>query len=195
MRDTFTSANARDFNSRYVQSYGYYVDEKNDKKIPVYLKSIDGDTLYFSDLNGTEFNTRADRGTVFEFFQMTRKIYMGVNGLLYYISRRPQRQWQRGVSDANTYVILLTDSGPMQGSVTSKLMQQIMFGEGLPTSKGTMKLSDQFAICGKIVYLYYYAIGTYDENTKTVRITEQYKSFYPELSEICEAKKIGVTYA
>jgi hypothetical protein len=194
MRDSFTTDNARDFNARYVQSYGYYIDEAKGTRLPVLLKSIDGDTLYFSDLNDTEFNTRADRGAVFEFMQMTRRIYQGVDGNLYYIARRPARQWQRGISGANTIAYMLTDGGTAQVNVDNRLMRQVMFDHKDKANNG-YKLSDQFAIVGGVVYLYNHVIGVYDIKSKSITLKKEYAMFFPELLELAVKHEIGVQNA
>ena len=194
MRDSFTTDNTRDFNARYVQSYGYYIDEAKGTRLPVFLKSIDGDTLYFSDLSDTEFNTRADRGAVFEFMQMTRRIYQGIDGNLYYIARRPARQWQRGISGGNTLAYLLTDMGPAQVTVDNRLMRQVMFDHKGKVNNG-IKFSDQFAVCGTVVYLYNNVIGSYDAKSKSITLTKQFSSFLPELLELAIKHEIGVQNA
>lgn len=194
MRDTLTSANARDFQSRYLQSYGFYVDEIKDKKVPVFLKNMEGATLYFEDLNKTEFNTRADRGAVFEFMQMTRRIYQGTTGALYYICRKPARQWQRGVCDNNTTAVLLTKEGPVPTSVNNTLMRDILITSDLPAPKiGNLKLSDQFCIVGDKAYLYNNVIGSYSE--KAIRVDKSWSSFTPELKEVCSPHTIEVKNA
>ena len=192
MKDTFTTENARDFNARYVGSYGLYVDEARGTKIPVYLKTTEGATLYFENLDGVEFHTRANSGITFEFMQMTRKLYPALDGHIYYVCRRPARQWTRGVSDNNTQAYRLCNHGPSPVSINHKLIKSLLSPDA-KTADGNILLSDQFAIVDNIVYLYNNVIGEYYKSKSRIELLSNYSEFKVELEDALRTTMKEVT--
>lgn len=76
MKTQFLGREARDFNQRYVGTYGFLEREgKND--LPVFIREVEGDTLLFEDLQGNNFHTYADKGVGFRFQQIRRSVYVG----------------------------------------------------------------------------------------------------------------------
>jgi hypothetical protein len=194
MRDSFTRDNARDFQARYLGSYGHYIRDDG-KSIPVFLSNMDDNTLYFTDLYGVEFNTVVNSGAVFEFMQMTRRLYAGLDGNIYLIERRPARQWTRGVSQNNTRAWLLTEKhGAVERGVEHTLMRNILV-EMETKGKTNFKLTDQIAIVGSCLYLYNLVIGGYHKETNTVELARQYDVFSVEVKDACRPFNIGVKNA
>lgn len=193
MRDTFTRENSRDFQARYAGSYGYYITDKG-KSLPVFLSHVDDNTLYFQDLNGVEFNTVVNSGSMFEFMQLTRRLYAGLDGNIYMIQRRPARQWVRGVCSANTLGYMLTTKrGAVQVPINHALMRNILISdEPAKLANGNIKLSDQFAICGTNLFLYDMVIGVYLPEEKKVSLLSNWSLFSTEVQDATRPHNIEV---
>lgn len=194
MKATLTSDNYRDFNQRYAQSYGYFI-KSNGERLPVYMTDVNESAAYFQNLDGVEFSANCNSGVEFEFTQIARRIWLGFDGNLYCTSRVPRRQWQRGISNGNTSCYKLTKKGPVGIDITHNVMKNLMFNQGVNVIGNNILLSEQFAICGEIVYLYTMCIGSYKPENKAIILDEKYKMFMQEISDAAKQFGIGVLNA
>lgn len=194
MRDTLTSENRRDFSQRYSHSYGYYINDKG-VKTPVYIGDVDEEAAYFKTLDGLDFTAYCNGGVNFEFAQISKRIWLGIDGNLYYTHRIPARQWQRGISESNTGAWILTPAGVVSTGVNMQVMRNILMENPLRTIGSNTLLSDQFAIAGSSVYLYNMLIGTYDSKTHIISLGSKYSAFFQEVTDVCKPLFIGVKNA
>lgn len=194
MRDTLTSSNRRDFSQRYSHSYGYYIDN-NGVRTPVFIGEVDEDGAYFKTLDGLDFTARCDGGVNFEFAQIAKRIWLGIDGNLYYTHRIATRQWQRGISETNTSAWLLTQEGAISVGVNMAVMRNILMDNPNKSAGQNILLSEQFAICGKSVYLYNMLIGTFDTTNRTVTLGPKFSTFFQEVTDVCKPLFIGVKNA
>lgn len=193
MLEEFNSRGSRDFRQRYEGCYGFFKPPQAEHKLMVLLRGIQEDRLSFLDENGISMEAVADRGHVFEFIPVQRKLFL-YNNRLHYISRRPARQWQRGISDNNTQVRDITrgefvsvnfkrlqaalDDGPPKLSTLEKYCKEKV---------AAFLISQHFGVSDEQVFLYNTVIGTFDKETSTITLTEPV--FKQELSDaIREAK-------
>jgi len=102
MLDTYTSDNGRDFNARYVETFGWLVADG--RRHFVYINNVDHDAVHFSKGGKLLYNAKIDAGVTFEFIPVDRGWYNTINGEVLYLSRVPARQWKRGISSNNTQI-------------------------------------------------------------------------------------------
>lgn len=102
MLDTFTYENARDFTQRYKNTVGALVKEDGSREW-VWISGINDDAVVFSTLDGMKYAASIGKGTQFEFTQVPMGWYNGNEGPMFF-TRRPARQYQRGISSANTNI-------------------------------------------------------------------------------------------
>lgn len=180
MLDTLKSATYRDFSQRYRGTFGWLVSK--DKDVPVLIREVSDTVVTFQGLNGEEYFAYADKDVMFKFLPLKRRITLGSDGNLYAISRHPARQYRRGVCADNTHVNQLTAGGPINRIVDVSTINTIILGEAAKPAPGTVKLSDQFAIVGTMLYLYEYMIGTVVSNSD-IMVDKKYLSFVQELRD------------
>lgn len=104
--------NARDWRQRYEGTYGTYVS--GDKRLLCRLARITTDgtpTVRFETSTGADFTLVADtEGVEWEFLLPTAGCYNTSKGVLF-VTRVAARQFQRGISNHNTIIKLLTAHG------------------------------------------------------------------------------------
>jgi len=180
MLDTLKSDTFRDFSQRYRHTFGWLVNKNKD--IPVYIRDVSDTVVSFQGLNGEEYFAYADKDVMFKFLPLKRRITVGSDGNLYTISRHPARQYRRGVCADNTHITQLTPTGAISRRVDVPTINTIVSGDGVKTGTGIVKMSDQFAIVGAIIYLYEYTIGTVDTSSG-IMIDKKYLNFIQELRD------------
>ena len=102
MLDTCTYENQRDFTARYKNTIGSLVKEDGTKEW-VWIAGVNDESVMFTTLDGMKYTASIGKGTQFEFTQVPMAWYNSHEGPMFF-SRRPARQWQRGISSANTLV-------------------------------------------------------------------------------------------
>jgi hypothetical protein len=100
MLDTCTAFNCEDFRQRYQNTVGWYVKETGEKQI-VIIDKVGNDQVSFVTEEGTSAAAMNGTGVTFEFTQVPLGWYNTHIGPVF-VSRRPARQWQRGISSKNT---------------------------------------------------------------------------------------------
>ncbi len=164
MLDSLTSDNWRDFQQRYQGCYGWVLT--NNKEVPVYVSRVTDTAVTFTGLSGEEYFTYANKDVKFKFAPLNRRLVIGASGELYYIARRPARQWSRGVSESNTLISRIRGSRATPAGITPEIMSDILSGTTSKVTKGTVGeinnvlLSDLFAISGNILYMFNLSSGT-----------------------------------
>lgn len=178
MLDSLTKDNWRDFSQRYRGTYGWYTPEIG-KPRAVYITNVSEEMVQFQGLDGNEYHALADKGVKFRFLPFRKKIFVGQDGAAYVAVRRPARQWRRGICNDNTLVYMLRPDGARAVPIATAV-KQLMSEEGSKLNKG-VKLSDNFAIVGTIVYLHEHMIGGIVGNHITV--LNEYRLFKQELRD------------
>ncbi len=97
--EEFTSGGHRDFRQRYLEVYGFFPVE--DREILVNVTNVGENNMSFVDARGISYTAYADKGVVFRFIPVNKRLFYH-DGQLCYASRRPARQYQRGITHANT---------------------------------------------------------------------------------------------
>ena len=169
MIDSLTRANHGDFNRRYVQTYGWLLN--NDKKKLVYVTNSDDMYVYFRTGGDMEYHAVRDTGVQFEFIPVNRgwfNTYDSSN--VYYLQRVPARQWKRGISSGNTQIQHWVDGrGLMPIKMSYEILEKIFnvgFDPHIPKDpmKTPVALSKDFAILGENIYFNDQVVGVRKEN-------------------------------
>ena len=179
MLDSLTTSNHRDFNQRYNNTFGWYIDKDKNKKILVLVNGVDEGRASFIDSSGTQYYSYADSGVQFEFIPVNRGFFNGKKDHVYLLERVPQRQWHRGISASNTLATMITTNNE-DGScrfrncnihfpvLTEVFEQQHSVNEKIDTLlKGKARcvaLSRHFAIAGNNVMFFREKVGTFENN-------------------------------
>lgn len=190
MLEEFKSGTVRDFSQRYVGTYGYFTTEKDKRRILVHLSEISHGDLTFSDDRGNTYTAKPDVGNIFEFLPLTRKLIL-YKGNVVHISRKPARQWQRGVSENNTSLEYIATRRRL--SLSFAVLKAAYLNEYKYTSEAetdfldkeenSLLLSDTFALVGEVVFLYNVKIGTVSGSA--IELTTAL--FYQELTDLLKS--------
>lgn len=184
MKDTLTSQNFQDFRQRYRGTFGLY-SPSEDRKILVRLTEVDSDQVIFEDARGGSYNVRANSGIPFDFFSVERQLYNN-NGAVLYVHRKPARQWQRGISDANTTITNLVTGSNVSvnflniqslfdaSSKYRTAVEQLVAGKVKNAA-----LSKRFAVVEGKLYMFDTPIGRYENGVATVE--ELYSQEFTDL--------------
>lgn len=117
MFEKLTSADSRDFATRYEGTYGFFTTERGSRLL-VQLTRIDQDILpvvvHFQDKDKLTYHFVADSDHGFEFIPPKSAWYNTQQGAVF-TYRHAQRQWSRGISRKNTSIQLL-----IAGTLTSQ---------------------------------------------------------------------------
>lgn len=100
MIDTLTNDSWEDFSRRYNHTYCWLL--RGQEKLFVFIEDITPDAVKFSCGGNMSFSARADTDTKFEFIPVDRGWYNTSDGSILHLSRVPERQWRRGISNGNT---------------------------------------------------------------------------------------------
>jgi len=120
MLDSLANDNWEDFRQRYNHTYCWLV--RGAERLFVYLNDIDSERVKFSMGNGMTFAANADSGTTFEFIPIDRGWYNTTDGSVLHLSRVPERQFRRGISDGNT---ILADASLFPTDLSFKRLSSI----------------------------------------------------------------------
>ena len=125
MHDTFTSDNARDWQQRYGNTFGFLI--KGDDRVLVQFTDQTDEHVYFrTEPEGNAYHAKINSGIRFEFIQVDNAWFNGKSGNVYLLSRVPNRQWRRGICKMNTSIMSLSsDGGLNQISVSFKVLNDI----------------------------------------------------------------------
>jgi hypothetical protein len=127
MFEKFTTADARDFQTRYLGTFGFF---KNEDAAPLLVKlvNIDG-VVYFQDRRGVEYNVKPDtnKNIGFEFLPPKSGFFNTDEGAVF-VQRKAARQWQRGICDRNITMYLMMKEGWHAVQVNFKYLEKVYNG-------------------------------------------------------------------
>lgn len=194
MLDTLTSENHRDFNARYRGTYGWLVDE-NKVKTFVYISNVNADEVTFTTMEGGRYHAYADKEVMFEFLPVTRGWFRGKSGNKYLLTRRPARQWHRGICANNTSILMFNEvfNKPTYIDFGSVVMGDI-FNKNKDAEKYVCAnneiFSKQFAIFNGQLFFFERVIGMYKDNT--IALSEEASFLKQELQDIAKRNEYKV---
>lgn len=170
LKEEFKSDSSRDFQARYGGTFGWY-EKTPDHRILVQLVEANGECLYFQDQHNISYQAEPDKGNVFCFIPVERKLH-NVGDDVWLTTRVPARQWKRGMCGQNTriYSLLYRKSLPVIFDTVLKILkndsnQTVNFRRD---KVGIAALSPSFAVILNQVYLYDIVIGKFDEGLITL---------------------------
>lgn len=165
----FTSNGWRDFNQRYVETYGWYTSK--DKEILVRVESATDSVATFVDADGIQYSANADKGVKFKFVPLNRALIPYKAGVVL-VERKPARQYKRGICAQNTRVRSITNI------IAPQLDFELINAYINPTypvvTKHFTLINKAFCIAGNTyIYLYNMIIGHYNP------LNNSYSLIYP----------------
>ena len=168
MKDSYTSANRDDFGRRYRGTYGRYT-KTDGSKITVYVAELSDYEVTCQTVDGYSFSANIDSGVEFEFYPLNRRL-TDWNGQILCSTRRPDRQWSRGVCNGNTRIINLckyreisVDHRSVDAIYNSEQVPSNSYTEFLKGKRDNFLLSDKFAVISGDVYIYDKVIGSHNK--------------------------------
>lgn len=180
MLETFTSLGAGDFQQRYTSSYGYYTVPETKRRILVQVQDVSARVMGFIDSRGTGYQAHSDTGVEFEFIPAKKKLFTHGN-VLYFICRRPARQWTRGITDRNTSLVALGESKTEQhlsfdtviAAFAAEPVDVVHSVLALESKESNVAvLSDMFGVRGSVLYLYDQIIGSFMADRREIIVEE-----------------------
>lgn len=191
MLDTLTHENVRDFAQRYQGTIGWLLND-NGNKILVQISKVEDDKVTFNDVSGRKFYAYCDGKVQFEFLPVQRGWFYGCDGIMFLVSRRPARQWQRGISANNTTVHYATTDRPKLGTgyVGLEIFDSIFSvdQEQAYHCGKTAVWSKHFATLNGDLYLFDRHIGTYNDEKKIVTLNKNGTILRQEVMDMINRK-------
>lgn len=102
MLDSLSGDTWEDFRQRYNHTYCWLL--RGNEKLFVYISDINPEAVRFSMGSSMSFSANADTGTMFQFIPVDRGWYNTDDNSVFHLSRVPERQFRRGISDGNTLI-------------------------------------------------------------------------------------------
>jgi hypothetical protein len=171
MRDTPRANNIADFQQRYGGTFGWLVNPTTNKKLLVSIISVDRNGVRFKDASGQEGHAYLDTGVMFEFLPVEQG-WFNTDKTSYFMTRRPARQWHRGISHDNTAIFAEKKNGLWSVNVSIDVLDDI-FNRNIPIAdcvrdlrenkRSAAGISKDFAILGKELYFYSKPIAKYED--------------------------------
>jgi hypothetical protein len=163
MIDTLEAHGYKDFNQRYQGCFCLY----NNMLVKIRKSTDNG--VEFEDKDGNKYNS-ADRSQPFLFMALAKGWYNTKQGPVF-LSRRAQRQWTRGVSDA-TVAIRRVKNGPSCWGLKAldfAALADILSEEKKITFSGfPYALNKNFALSDSYVFLWDQVIGSVEKEKVSV---------------------------
>lgn len=172
MRDSLSRNNVDDFRQRYSGTFGWLLNPDTGKKLLVSILGVDRSAVRFKDQNNNEGFAYPDTGVMFEFLPVEHG-WVNTAKSAYFMTRRPARQWHRGISHDNTVLytenksrlyavgvsleVLATIYSPSNPDFTSAVND---FVRGKRT---VAAISKDFALLGENFYFYSKPVAKYKE--------------------------------
>lgn len=160
MKDTCTQDSLRDFKQRYHNTIGSIIKEDGSRDW-VFIDEVREDGVLFKDNKGNSFHAVNGLGTEFEFTQVPMGWFNTSKGPILF-SRKPAKQYQRGIAKANT---LVRNSDLCSIDLTLARVAEAFTYNKKWEGKLPWALNKFFCIGGKnILYFYSEPIGMIENN-------------------------------
>lgn len=198
----FTPSVSDDINRYYKNTY---VKFKETGEKLFYIKSVSNSIVTGMDEEGNAFELWLSEEHPYEVdFSLPRKSYFQYKDRALILERIPAKQYQRGVSEANTKMYGLGREGQWQNfginfeTLGAFVTKQKFFSleEVLKAEKGmkSMALSPRFAVSlgDLVVYVDTFAVAKLSKKGKALIILQ--KLFSNELSEFAKTSNLKVVY-
>lgn len=146
--DTLKSDNWEDFKQRYYNCYGW-LQQSEQSEVLVKITKVDSEKVVFDTETDSGFWAYCDQGVKFKFIPVTRGWYADPgNGQPYLMMRIPARQFQRGISSANTAVYQWRYGALSAVHVSFTNLKAMLTNKDFPYTASTspQRLSKYFAI-------------------------------------------------
>lgn len=164
MFEKFMSVNARDFSQRYQGTYGFF--KREDKKTLVRLVNVNVDRgqVEFIDAKSIPYqlNQNSTEDVGFEFLPPKSSWHNTSMGALL-VRRIPQRQYSRGICDANTSIQQIgMRAVPVEFKTLSAIFERSLTPQQAEKTGRSFAVSEQFAVWPeeKRLYLFHQHIGS-----------------------------------
>ncbi len=186
MKDTPTRANAQDFSQRYRNCYGW-LEKSPTEKVLIQITGVDTNQVTFNTVKSKGFFAYCDKNVIFEFLPVTRGFIPTKDQVLLF-TRIPARQFQRGISNGNTAVQVLSGRGFLTTDLSLELLhnafvEPVSYEESFKTfdKASCVALSLNFALTKTNLYFMNRQAGSFDYKTKTITPVEIIKQEVQDL--------------
>lgn len=180
MKDFYKAATFRDFQQRYVHSYGWCIIDG--VRELVCIAAVGPERLKLYDTAGRSHLIPPDTPFAFEFIPADRGWYNSRRGhpLLFY--RHPARQWSRGINASNTNV--RTAAGH-NVEIDLELMASVVWDKHEYDKDVPCAVSKQFMLGKNFVWFYDRKIGVITKSGVQVN-----KLFAQEMRDLFDRNKL-----
>lgn len=188
MIEQITSDNYREFSARYLGTIGF-LKSKSNERLVVSVDEITAAAVVVSNHEGVSYRLNSDTGCELEFTQVPCQWYQADKNHIVFLTRKPERQWKRGISLDNTNLIIPASTGEYGVSIkptVSRITQALIPGVDTGAFNGMTPIvcglwSKYFAWAVNSVWVKDTMIGKVDHGTK--EITLNYPQFQQELRD------------
>jgi hypothetical protein len=101
MIEQITAGNSHELDRRYRDTYGF-LRKKSGDRLLVSVRAVDPRYTLVRDFKGNDYQLNSDTGCELEFTQVPSQWFQPSPKTLVYVCRRAERQWKRGICQANT---------------------------------------------------------------------------------------------
>lgn len=164
---------------RYQGTFGF-LKTPSGKKILVDITNVDAQYTEVVDTKGNNYTLASDTGCELEFTQVPSQWFQPDPEHIAYVTRRPERQYKRGICNANTAIWIPGRSGDRLSDVptTSIRIEAIFNPSEIRAFDDYHKIkcglwSKFFAWAESTVYAKDLKIGTVDHETKAVSLQDE----------------------
>jgi hypothetical protein len=190
MIEQITAGNAHEMDRRYRDTYGFFKTSSG-KRILVNVRAVDTRFTIVRDFKGNDYQLNSDTGCELEFTHVPSQWFQPNPKTLVYVCRIAERQFKRGICQANTQLRSPQKNGKSLFTidVTPERIAQLYYkDEDLNAfAKSVYEIncglwSKYFAWAEETVYLRDIVIGKVDHKTKEI-ILDDHDLFQQEMRD------------
>lgn len=179
MIEQITSSNSKEFEKRYRDTFGF-LKTKTGKNVLVNVTRVGGNATDVRDYLGNYYTLNSDTGCELEFTQVPSQWFNPIPGVIVYVSRRAERQWRRGICEANTTMLTPLKNGLRLATldITPDRISQLFYPENDCAAFDGAQIkecglwSKYFAWAINTVYVRDMQIGMVDHEKRTVKLDD-----------------------
>ena len=151
--EEFTSGGSRDFRQRYLNVFGYF--PTGGSEVLVKVTEVDNTKTVFVDERGLSYTAYADKGVMFKFIPVTKRLFFHDSELCL-VTRKPARQYQRGITYENTNMQTVFGGGV---EIDFDSIHSYSKNKQHKGDSHNLLLNDMLAIYASSLFLYNHNIG------------------------------------
>jgi hypothetical protein len=179
MIEVVTRDRSPEMAQRYAGTYGFLKTDAG-KKILVEIRDVQARYTEVTDSKGNNYTLASDTGIELEFTQVPSQWFQPDKDHIVYVTRKPDRQYKRGICDANTtlYTPYRDGTGLQAIGTDAKRVEAIFNPTGDSQAFASIRKiacglwSKFFAWAGETVYVKDMSIGKVDHENKKIKLND-----------------------